>query len=241
MKQFFFFLFIFNTNLFSQTIVTKNVHHLVNYENCPESSSNEFIVKTLEDFNNKKSLYELNQKIINNKLKEKYYLNNLKISYSPIKNTLHYFLHCPKALAKVQVYNEKNSLKFSAIFTDENDYFDPNFENDLLSNNLIKSALPNLIMSNENIELAEKINLNEIIKKLSTYKNKSIVEMIYDKNKNLTVILLNQDITSSIFLGNGMWLEKELKLRSVLDYLDRENKIPNKINIENINKVILKF
>jgi hypothetical protein len=96
-------------------------------------------------------------------------------------------------------------------------------------------------MSNENIELAEKINLNEIIKKLSTYKNKSIVEMIYDKNKNLTVILLNQDITSSIFLGNGMWLEKELKLRSVLDYLDRENKIPNKINIENINKVILKF
>jgi hypothetical protein len=219
----------------------KNVNYRTYFGNCPSKSSGFLTILLMKEFEKDHSLKDLKEKILNEKLDEKYFLSDYRISYNPLMKTLKINFECPEPLAKVQVYKSNGQEHYSAILADNAKLYEPHYENLMRTEKKLLYPLPLLAISMEQIESSAPTELAEFIKKIEVDLRKQISEIIINKNKDLTIIFALSGRATSVFMGADLWDEKLLKLSKIVTYIGRNNRYPTSINLMNSKKVVVKF
>ncbi len=84
----------------------KNINYRTSFGECPSKSSGMLTLILMKEFEKSHSLKDVKEKILHEKLDEKYFLSDYRISYNPVIKTLRIRLVCPEPLAKVQFINQ---------------------------------------------------------------------------------------------------------------------------------------
>jgi hypothetical protein len=58
------------------------------------------------------------EKIVQDKLKDRYFLSSYKIGFDPIDNKLQINFDCPNVLMRVQIYKENGEQFYSALLVE---------------------------------------------------------------------------------------------------------------------------
>jgi hypothetical protein len=96
----------------------KNIHYRTYFGECPSKSSGMLSLVLMKEFEKNHSLKDVKEKILSEKLDEKYFLSDYRISYNPVLKSLKIHFECPEPLAKIQVYKTNGQEHYSAILAD---------------------------------------------------------------------------------------------------------------------------
>jgi hypothetical protein len=208
---------------------------------CPDRSSSDLVIQIVKIFEKNYSLKEVKEKIVSEKWQEKYFLNDYRLSYHPIKKQLSVHFHCPKPLARVQVYKDNGQEHYTATLTVGGKLFDPSYEVLMKNEKKLMFDLPALVMSIQLINSGEQAKIADFLHLLKDSFLKRTSEIIYNDRFELTLIMNNSLSTTSIFLGKDLWDHKLSKLEKILTYMDRSQRNPSVINLSHSKKVVVKF
>ncbi len=224
-----------------ENFTQKNIKYQTYFGECPVKSSGMLSVILMKEFEKAHSLKDVKEKIINEKLDEKYFLSDYRISYNPVIKTLKIRLECPQPLAKVQVYKSNGEEHYSAILCDNARMYEPQYENLMKVENRLNYNLPLLAVSMEQLEKSAPTELASLIKKMEIDLRKQISEIILSKNNELTIIFALGGKATSVFMGSDFWEEKMNKLGKIVGYVGKNKRFPTSINLVNSKKVVVKF
>lgn len=219
----------------------KNINYRTYFGECPSKSSGMLTLILMKEFEKAQSLKDVKEKILKEKLDEKYFLSNYRISYNPVIKTLRVHLECPEPLAKVQVYKPNGEEHYSAILGDNAKMYEPQYENLMKAEKRLTHNLPLLAISMEQIEGSAPTDLATFIKKMEVDLRKQISEIIISKNNDLTIIFALGGKATSVFMGADLWDEKLNKLSKIVGYVGKNKRFPSSINLVNSKKVVVKF
>jgi len=239
MKLSFLFVLLFSFKAFSN----KNVSHEINYGQCPKQTSDLFLLEILEEFNSKKSLLSLKKKIEEKKLEKKFFLSDYEISYSPIQNKLDINLKCPEPVAVINIYESLSSKKkYSQLLLKDGKLFNPTYEHALRSSNLLDRKLPLVSIEEKFLDEKKQYDIAYVIDRLDKELNSKLIEVVIDNTKSVSLIFNFQSRNpASVFLGKGFWDKKIVKLNKIFEHYARSKYVPIKINLENPDKVVVRF
>jgi hypothetical protein len=238
---FLFFFPILAQSALSDKFTQKNIHYRTYFGECPSKSSSLLSLILMKEFEKNGSLKDIKEKILNERLDEKYFLSDYRISYNPVSKTLRVMLECPEPLAKVQVYRSNGQEHYSAILASNAKMYEPQYENLMRVEKKLVQPLPLLALSSDILEGNAPTDLALFIKKIEGGLRKQISEIIINKNSDLTVIFAFGGKATSVFLGSDLWEEKLTKLTKIVGYVGRNNRYPSSINLMNPKKVVVKF
>ncbi len=219
----------------------KNINYRTYFGECPSKSSGMLTLILMKEFEKSKSLKDVKEKIIQEKLDEKYFLSDYRISYNPVIKTLKVHLECPEPLAKVQVYKPNGEEHYSAILGDNAKMYEPQYENLMKAEKRLTHHLPLLAISMDQLEGSAPIDLAQFIKKMEVDLRSQISEIIISKNNELTIIFALGGKATSVFMGTDLWDEKLSKLTKIVGYVGKNKRFPSSINLVNSKKVVVKF
>lgn len=219
----------------------KDIHYRTYFGECPSKSSGLLTLILMKEFEKAHSLKDVKEKIINEKLDEKYFLSDYRISYNPVIKTLKITLDCPEPLAKVQVYKPNGEEHYSAILGANAKMYEPQYENLMQAEKKLIHHLPLLAISTEQIEGSAPIDLAAFIKKMEVNLRKQVSEIIISKSNDLTIIFALGGKATSVFMGTDLWEEKLTKLSKIVGYVGKNKRFPSSINLVNSKKVVVKF
>jgi hypothetical protein len=219
----------------------KNVHYRTYFGECPSKSSGMLTLLLMKEFEKAHSLKDVKEKMLNEKLDEKYFLSDYRISYNPVIKTLKISFECPEPLAKVQVYKPNGEEHYSAILGDNAKMYEPQYENLMKSEKRLTHHLPLLAISTDQIEGSAPTDLASFIKKMELDLRKQVSEIIISKNNDLTIIFALGGKATSVFMGADLWEEKLTKLSKIVGYVGKNKRYPSSINLVNSKKVVVKF
>lgn len=219
----------------------KNINYRTSFGECPSKSSGMLTLILMKEFEKQHSLKDVKEKILNEKLDEKYFLSDYRISYNPVIKTLRVNLECPEPLAKVQVYKPNGEEHYSAILADNARMYEPQYENLMKAEKRLSHNLPLLAISIEQIEASAPVELANFIKKMEIDLRKQVSEIIVSKNNDLTIIFALGGKATSVFMGAELWDEKLSKLTKIVGYVGKNKRYPSSINLVNSKKVVVKF
>jgi hypothetical protein len=178
---------------------------------------------------------------LSEKLDEKFFLSDYRISYNPVVKTLRIHFECPEPLAKVQVYRANGQEHYSAILASNARMYEPQYENLMRAEKKLNHALPLMAISMDLLEGSAPTELANFIKKIDIDLRKQISEIILSKNSELTIIFALGGKATSVFMGADLWEEKLSKLTKIVGYVGKNNRFPTSINLVNSKKVVVKF
>ena len=224
-----------------ESFTQKNINYRTYFGECPSKSSGMLTLILMKEFEKTGSLKTVKEKILDEKLDEKYFLSDYRISYNPVIKTLKISLECPEPLAKVQVYKPNGEEHYSAILGDNAKMYEPQYENLMKAEKRLTHNLPLLAISMEQIESNAPTELALFIKKMEVDLRKQISEIILSKNNDLTIIFALGGKATSVFMGADLWEEKLTKLSKVVGYVSKNKRYPSSINLVNSKKVVVKF
>lgn len=219
----------------------RNIHYQTYFGSCPSKSSGMLTVMLMKEFEKAHSLKDVKEKMLNEKLDEKFFLSDYRISYNPVVKTLKIRLECPEPLAKVQVYKPSGEEHYSAILGDNAKLYEPQYENLMKAEKKLIYNLPLLAISMEQLETTAPTDLSRFIKKMEVDLRSRISEIIVSKNNELTIIFALGGKATSVFMGTELWEEKLTKLTKVVGYISEKKRYPTSINLVNSKKVVVKF
>ncbi len=219
----------------------KNIHYRTYIGECPSKSSASFAMLVMKEFEKKQSLKDVKEKILDEKLDEKHFLSDYRISYNPVIKTLKISLECPVPLAKIQVYKSNGEEHYSAILGDNARMYEPGFENLMKAEKKLIHNLPALAISMKQLEGDAPTNLAQFIKLMDKDLRSQISEIIISKNNELTIVFAMGGRATSVFMGADLWEEKLSKLSKVVGYVQKSKRYPGSINLVNSKKVVVKF
>lgn len=219
----------------------KNINYRTYFGECPSKSSGMLTLTLMKEFEKTRSLKSVKEKIIKEKLDEKFFLSDYRISYNPVINTLRIHLECPEPLAKVQVYKSNGQEHYSAILGDNGKLYEPQYENLMKAEKKLTFNLPLLAITMDQIDGAAPMELSSFIKKMELDLRKQISEIILSKNSELTIIFGLGGKATSVFMGTELWDEKLVKLSKIVGYVGKNKRYPTSINLVNSKKVVVKF
>lgn len=208
---------------------------------CPAKSGGLMALTVMKEFERSRSLKDVKEKILNEKLDEKYFLSDYRISYNPVEKVLRINLECPEPLAKVQVYKPNGEEHYSAILAENAKLYEPQYENLMKSEKKLTHNLPLLAITTEQLEGNAPIALTKFIKLMETDLRKKVSEIILSKNNDLTIVFSLGGKATSVFMGADFWDEKLTKLSKVVGYVSKNKRFPSTINLVNAKKVVVKF
>jgi hypothetical protein len=206
----------------------KNITYRTTFGYCPSKSSGLLTLLLMKEFEKNHSLKDVKEKILAEKLDEKYFLSDYRISYNPVVKRLRLHLECPEPLAKVQVYKPNGQEHYSAILADNARMYEPQYENLMRAEKKLAHPLPLLAISMEQLEARAPVDLANFVKKMDRDLRKQISEIIVSKNNDLTIIFA---------LGG----KKLTKLTKIVGYVGKNRRFPTSINLVNSKKVVVKF
>lgn len=219
----------------------KNINYRTYFGECPSKSSGMLTLILMKEFEKTRSLKDVKEKILNEKLDEKYFLSDYRISFNPVIKTLKVQLECPEPLAKVQVYKANGDEHYSAILGDNAKLYEPHYENLMRSEKRLNHNLPLLAITTEQLSGSAPMDLATFIKKMEVDMRKQISEIILSKNNDLTIIFALGGKATSVFMGAELWEEKLTKLTKIVGYVGKSKRYPSSINLVNSKKVVVKF
>lgn len=219
----------------------KDVKYRTYIGECPSKSSGMFGIIVMKEFEKNHSLREVKEKILKEKLDEKFFLSNYKISYNPVIKTLKIRLQCPEPLAKVQVYKSNGEEHYSAILGENARLYEPQYENLMKAEKKIRANLPLLALTMDQIEGDAPMVLSRFIKAMDGDLRRTISEMIINKNNELTIVFSLGGKATSVFMGAELWEEKLTKLTKIVGFVKESKRYPSSINLVNAKKVVVKF
>ena len=219
----------------------KNINYRTYFGQCPSKSSGMLTLLLMKEFEKNQSLKDVKEKIVKEKLDEKYFLSDYRISYNPVIRTLTINLDCPEPLAKVQVYKPNGDEHYSAILSDNAKIYEPQYENLMKAEKRLNYNLPLLAISMEQLEGSAPTELAAFIKKMDIELRNKISEIILSKNNELTIIFALGRKATSVFMGTDLWDEKLVKLTRIVGYVGKNQRYPSSINLVNSKKVVVKF
>jgi hypothetical protein len=197
----------------------KNINYRTYFGECPSKSSGMLTLILMKEFEKSRSLKDVKEKMISEKLDEKYFLSNYRISYNPVIKTLRIQLDCPEPLAKVQVYKPNGEEHYSAILGDNAKMYEPHYENLMKAEKRLAHHLPLLAITTEQLEGSAPTDVAAFIKKMEVNLRKQISEIIISNNNELTVIFALGGKATSVFMGADLWEEKLTKLAKIVGYV----------------------
>lgn len=219
--------------------------HKVQYRtffgSCPSKAVGRLALTLMKEFEKENSLLSVKKKIVDDKLKDKYFLSSYKVDYSPVKKMLKFHFDCPKPLLKVQIYKDNGDEFYTAILVENGELFDPTYEVLLRSEKKITKDLPHLALPADKLNTSHHKEIASLINKLGPKFEKRISEIILNDKAELTIILSVGRKPSSAFFGKDFWEEKALKLQKIVEYMSTKNSIPSVINLTNSKKAVVKF
>lgn len=219
----------------------KDVKYRTYIGECPSKSSGMFGILVMKEFEKNHSLKDVKERILKEKLDEKFFLSNYRISYNPVVKTLKIRLQCPEPLAKVQVYKANGEEHYSAILGDNARLYEPQYENLMKAEKKIKTNLPLLALTMDQIEGDAPTTLSRFIKAMDGDLRRTISEMIINKNNELTIVFSLGGKATSVFMGADLWEEKLTKLAKIVGFVMDSKRYPSSINLVNAKKVVVKF
>lgn len=219
----------------------KNINYRTYFGTCPSKSSGHLTLLLMKEFEKNHSLKDVKEFILNEKLHEKYFLSDYRISYNPVIKTLRVQLECPEPLAKLQVYKSNGQEHFSAILADNAKMYEPQYENLMRAEKKLNYQLPLLAISMEQLESSAPTDVANFIKKMEVDLRKQVSEIIISKNNDLTIIFALGGKATSVFMGADLWEEKLYKLSKIVGYVGKNKRYPSSINLVNSKKVVVKF
>lgn len=224
-------------NSFSQ----KDIHYKTYVGECPSKSSAGFAMIVMKEFEKKHSLKNVKEKILHEKLDEKHFLSDYRISYNPVIKTLRLQLECPQPLLKVQVYKSNGEEHYSAILGDNAKLYDPGYEILMKAEKKLNYNLPLLAISTKQLEGDAPTSLAQFIKRMDKDHRGQISEIILSKSNDLTIVFALGGRATSVFMGADLWEEKLVKLSKIIGYVQKNKRYPGSINLVNSKKVVVKF
>ena len=226
-----------------QTALAKEqvVRYQTSFGKCPSESTGKLTLKLIQQFEKTKSLRSIKNLIVDDKLDQKYFLSSYKVKYNPITNFLMLTFECPAPLMKVHVYKENGVENYEAILVAGGKLFDPTYEVLLRAEKKLKKSLPFFALPVEELNTNLKVEIASIMSRLNKKFRHKIAEVIFSDSKQLTFIMSLRGHSSSAFLGKEDWYEKVLKLKKIVNHMEKSRKIPSVINITNKQKVVVKF
>ncbi len=219
----------------------RNINYRTYFGQCPSKSSGMLTLLLMKEFEKNHSLKDVKEKIVKEKLDEKYFLSDYRISYNPVIRTLSINLECPEPLAKVQVYKPNGEEHYSAILSDNAKIYEPQYENLMKAEKRLNYNLPLLAISMEQLDGSAPTELAAFIKKMDLELRTKISEIILSKNNELTIIFALGRKATSVFMGTDLWDEKLVKLTRIVGYVGKNQRYPTSINLVNTKKVVVKF
>lgn len=219
----------------------KQVNYRTYFGECPSKSSANFAMMTIKEFEKNHSLKQVKEKILNEKLDEKHFLSDYKISYNPVINSLKIKLECPEPLARVQVYKSNGEEHFSAILGSNSKVYDPAYENLMKAEKKLTTPLPNMVISMDQLEGEVVHHLSGFIQLMDKDLRLQVSEIIISKSNDLTIIFSLGRKATSVFMGADLWEEKLTKLSKIVGYVSKNKRYPSSINLVNAKKVVVKF
>jgi hypothetical protein len=219
----------------------KQVNYRTYFGDCPSKSSGNFAMLVIKEFEKNQSLKQVKEKILSEKLDEKHFLSDYKISYNPVINNLKIKLECPEPLARVQVYKSNGEEHFSAILAANSKTYDPAYENLIKAEKKLTSPLPNMVISMDQLEGEIVFQLTGFIQLMDKDLRHQISEIIISKSNDLTIIFSLGRKATSVFMGADFWEEKLTKLSKIVGYVSKNKRYPSSINLVNAKKVVVKF
>jgi hypothetical protein len=225
----------------SDSFTQKEIKYRSYFGECPSKSSGDFAMTIMKEFEKKHSLKDVKERILNEKLDEKHYLSNYRISYNPVIKSLRINLECPEPLAKVQVYKVNGEEHYSAILGSNAKLYEPGYENLMKVEKKLNYNLPLLAISIGQIDGDAPTALASFIKLMDSDLRKQISEIILSKNNDLTIVFALGGKATSVFMGADLWEEKLTKLAKVVGYVSKNKRYPTSINLVNAKKVVVKF
>ncbi len=238
-----YFLLLISFNLFAATpkYVEEKIKYRTSFGNCPTQSVGRLTLELIKAFEQKKSLYDVKQKIVDEKLDEKYFISQYNVKYSPVENMLKFNYDCPEPLMKVQIYKKGGEEFYTALLVDNGELYDPTYEVLLRAEKKIKSELPYLALPVALINDTFHKKITSIMNEMTKEFRSKISEVILNEKKELTFILSVTNKPSSVFMGSEYWSEKVKKLQEIIAYMSSKEKIPTIINLTNHKKIVVKF
>jgi hypothetical protein len=224
-----------------ESFTQKNIQYKTYFGTCPSKSSGIFALTVMREFEKEHSLKTVKERIIKEKLDEKYFLSDYRISYNPVIKTLRVSLECPEPLAKVQVYKANGEEHYSAILGDNAKLYEPQYENLMKMDKKLTHNLPLLAISTEQLSGDAPTNLAHFIKLMEVDLRSQISEIILSKNNDLTIVFALGRKATSVFLGAELWDDKLTKLHKIVGYVTKSKRFPSSINLVNMKKVVVKF
>jgi len=219
----------------------KNVNYRTYFGDCPSKSSGMITLILMKEFEKNHSLKEVKEKILSEKLDEKFFLSDYRISYNPVVKTLRIHFECPEPLAKVQVYRTNGQEHYSAILASNARMYEPQYENLMRAEKKLNHSLPLMAISMDLLEGSAPTELANFIKKIDIDLRKQISEIILSKNSELTIIFALGGKATSVFMGADLWEDKLSKLTKIVGYVGKNSRFPTSINLVNSKKVVVKF
>lgn len=224
-----------------ESFTQKNIQYKTYFGSCPSKSSAIFALTVMKEFEKEHSLKDVKERIIKEKLDEKYFLSDYRISYNPVIKTLRVSLECPEPLAKVQVYKANGEEHYSAILGENAKLYEPQYENLMKMDKKLTHNLPLLAVSTEQLNGDAPTNLARFIKLMEMDLRTQISEIILSKNNDLTIVFALGRKATSVFLGAELWDDKLTKLHKIVGYVTKSKRFPSSINLVNMKKVVVKF
>ncbi len=248
-KKFVFSLFFISTllvngNLYSAISAkstSKKIKYRTNFGHCPSRIAGQMAMRLIKNFEKSGSLRSVKDEIVNEGLTANYFISDYKIKFDPLRNSLNFAFKCPRPLMKVQVYKENGLDSYEAILVENGELYDPTYEVLLRSDRKLTSDLPFLALPVGAVSKSVEPAITTMIVQMGDAFRKKVSEVIIDDGGEMTVILSLQGHPSSVFMGNGNWDEKMLKLKRIVRSMEKKRKIPAIINLTNAKKVVVKF
>lgn len=223
------------------SITQSHTKYQTYFGECPSKSSGMVSLLIMKEFEKAKSLKDVKEKILKEKLDEKYFLSDYRISYNPVTRKVKIHLECPEPLAKVQVYKENGDEHYSAILGSNARLYEPQYENLMKAEKKLNYNLPLLAISTDQLEGDAPIALSRFIKLMDPELRKKVSEIILSKSNDLTIVFALGTRATSVFMGADFWGEKLTKLQKIVGYVSKNKRFPTTINLVNAKKVVVKF
>ena len=221
--------------------ISQKVKYKTTFNNCPSRSAGKFAMRLLKTYEKSRSLYDVKSDIEENFLTDKHFVKSYSVNVDPSKNIMNISLACPKPLLRVVLMDSEAEGEFQSVLVEEGELYDPTYETLLLGEKKIKTSLPTLAISKNNLSSRTRKEISDILRVLGEENHSKISEVIYDEGDVLTMILSLNKKPVSVFLGEGQFEEKVNKLRRLVKYSELNNKQPTVINLLNLKKVVVKF
>ncbi|MFI5391677.1 MAG: cell division protein FtsQ/DivIB [Bacteriovoracales bacterium] len=217
------------------------INYKTSFGNCPSRTAGALTLAMVKIFEDKKSLKSLKENIVQEKLMEKYYLSDYRVSYDPLEKLLRLNFECPRPLMKVQIYKNNGDDSYEAILVDNAQLFEPSYLTVLKEENKLKKNIPSLALPVGNFEIETRRSIAGLVNNMGEDLKKNLSELILNELNELTIILSIGERPSSVFIGPDDWELKVSKLEKIIKFLEAKKRVPSVINLTNTKKIVVKF